>query len=122
MFVGEGNVQSWEMPRCVRYRLVPTVTSEPAIRGMAEAIRSTQRDRQIDDYFCPDDCWSPESVRPAARLTHTSFNLRVVTSWIVVIHQAHQGLMLYGASKRNCKYANSKLFLWQNNRQCSIWQ
>lgn len=33
-----GNVQSWEMPQCVRYRLTPTVASLSAVKGMAAAL------------------------------------------------------------------------------------
>lgn len=33
-----GNVKSWEMHRCLRYNLTPSLADEEAITGMAEAM------------------------------------------------------------------------------------
>ena len=40
LFISEGNVQSFEMPSCLSYNLIPTVCDEKAILGMVKARRN----------------------------------------------------------------------------------
>lgn len=37
-----GNIQSWEMERCIRYHIIPTVASEQAIIGMAKCLETRE--------------------------------------------------------------------------------
>jgi alanine racemase len=64
-----GNVQSWEMSQCVRYRLVPTVASVAAIRGMAAAL-AAHRDLPSSAMSSPSYCSAADDECQSARSGH----------------------------------------------------
>ncbi len=42
-----GNIQDWETEKCVKHKLIPTVSTSEGARGMAEAIK-TQRNNMTN--------------------------------------------------------------------------
>lgn len=58
-----GNIQSWEMERCVRYHIIPTVATEQAIIGMAKCLET----REVIDVSINDNHQnSPKEQRKAS--------------------------------------------------------
>lgn len=66
-----GNVQPWEMPRCVNYRLIPTVASEQSIVGMGKCLeRIRSIDQQIHSYHRSSNELETRLLRSLAHRRH----------------------------------------------------
>lgn len=62
-----GNAQAWEMPSCVEHKLIPTVSSEDAIVGMAGALKDYYHDKSGGEHH--ENGWMTNNREDPARGT-----------------------------------------------------